>query len=251
MAASGDLRAILAAAEDAARAAGQALRKGGGAFEGVERSEGRDIKLNADRAAERLIIDRLTALMPAPILSEETGWTAEAGDKVWVVDPLDGSANYNRNIDLCSVSIAWVENGRPVAGVIYEFLSDRLYSGAIGLGTRLNGEPVSVAGHTRTQDSILFTGLAINRDFSAEALGAFAAGFACWKKVRMIGSAATSLAYVARGAADAYFEDSIMFWDVAAGCALVEAAGGRVSIVGDSMDKPVSVHADNGKLWTL
>lgn len=246
-----ELRAVLAAAEDAARAAGQALRDGGGEFEGVERSEGRDIKLNADRAAERIIIDRLTALVPAPILSEETGWTAAAGDKVWVVDPLDGSANYNRDIALCSVSIAWVENGRPVAGVIYEFLSDRLYSGAVGLGAWLNGKPMSVADHARTEDSILFTGLAINRDFSAQALGDFAAGFARWKKVRMIGSAATSLAYVARGAADAYFEDSIMFWDVAAGCALVEAAGGRFSIAGDSMDMPVCVHADNGKLWTL
>lgn len=243
-----DKRAALTAAETAARIAGDALHKGGGAFDGVVSAEGRDIKLKADKAAEQLILESLQKEWAAPVLSEEAGWTAAPGDIAWVVDPLDGSANYNRNMPLCCVSIALVQNKKPILGVIYDFNHDDLYAGIVGDGATLNGEPMRVSAVPRTQEAILMTGLPLNRDFSTDALATFAADFANWKKVRMIGSAATSLAFVAAGKADRYAEDGIRFWDVAAGVALIEAAGGRVQIEGDVLTDPIRVIADNGVL---
>ncbi|MEM8618041.1 MAG: inositol monophosphatase family protein, partial [Pseudomonadota bacterium] len=235
-------------AEEAAKRAGSALAARGANFSGVEASVGRDIKLKADKAAEALIIETLSAGSDYPILSEETGWTAAEEDVCWVVDPLDGSANYNRKIPFCCTSIALVKAGRPVVGVIYDFNHGDLYSGEVGTGASLNGAPMAVSKQPEKAQSILFTGLPLNGDFSPEALGAMAAGFADWKKVRMMGTAATSLAMVSCGKAERYHEHGIMIWDVAAGCALIEAAGGRVVISEGPLDQPKTVTADNGHL---
>lgn len=237
-----------ALAETAARKAGAALNARGDDFLGVDSAEGRDIKLKADKAAEAIIIDVLSNGSEYPILSEETGWTAEEGDICWVVDPLDGSANYNKEIPFCCTSIALVKNGQPVVGVIFDFNHDDLYSGEVGDSATLNGRPMSVSEIDAKKNSILFTGLPLNGDFSAEALGAMAAAFADWKKVRMMGTAATSIAMVSCGKAERYHETGIMIWDVAAGCALVEAAGGRVVISDGPLDAPKTVTADNGRL---
>ena len=237
-----------ALAEQAALKAGAALAARGAAFLGVDSAEGRDIKLKADRAAEAIIIEILSGGSPYPILSEETGWTAQESDICWVVDPLDGSANYNKEIPFCCTSIALVKNGKPVLGVIYDFNHDDLYSGETGDSATLNGAPMSVSAIAAKSKSILFTGLPLNSDFSAEALGKMAASFADWKKVRMMGTAATSIAMVSCGKAERYHETGIMIWDVAAGCALVEAAGGRVVISGGPLDAPKTVTADNGCL---
>lgn len=241
-------RAALEAAQTAAIRAGKALRDGGAAFDGVVTAEGRDIKLKADKAAERLILDSLQKDFPSPVLSEESGWTAAPGDVAWVVDPLDGSANYNRGMPLSCVSIALVQDNTPILGVNYDFNHDDLYMGIVGEGATLNGAPMHVSRTAHTKDAILMTGLPLNRDFSDEALRDFAADFANWKKVRMIGTAATSLSFVAAGKADRYAEDGIQIWDIAAGAALVEAAGGRVTIEGDVLCEPIRVVADNGLL---
>lgn len=243
-----DIQTEMQAAIDAAKAAGEALSGRGDAFTGIAAEEGRDIKLKADKAAEAIIIEKLNALAPRPVLSEETGWTAQEEDRVWVVDPLDGSANYNKTIPLCCVSIALVQSGEPILGVIYDFNHDDLYTGAEGLGAFLNGEPISVSKTPETTSAILMTGLAINRDFSPEALARSAADFARWKKVRMIGSAATSISYVAAGKADCYYEENIMFWDVAAGVAITRAAGGRATLSDGPLDAPKVVRVDNGLL---
>jgi len=238
----------LKAAEHAARLAGEALRERGNAFDGVVSADGRDIKLKADRAAEVLILNSLEKEWPAPVLSEESGWSTAPTEVVWVVDPLDGSANYNRRLPLCSVSIALVHNMKPLLGVVYDVNHDELYAGAVGYGSTLNGIEVRVSDIGNTRGAILMTGLPLKRDFSRDALADFAADFAQWKKVRMIGSAATSLALVGAGKADRYAEDGIQFWDVAAGLAIVEAAGGRIQVEGDPLSGPINVTADNGRL---
>ena len=235
-----------ALAETAARKAGAALAARGDAFVGIDSAEGRDIKLKPDKAAEAIIIEILSGGSDYPILSEETGWTAEEGDICWVVDPLDGSANYNKEIPFCCTSIALVKNGDPVVGVIFDFNHDDLYSGEVGDSATLNGSPMSVSKVPEKNQSILFTGLPLKGDFSAEALGAMAADFANWKKVRMMGTAATSVAMVSCGKAERYHEIGIMIWDVAAGCALVKAAGGRVTMTEGPLDEPKTVTADNG-----
>ncbi len=228
--------------------AGKALRGRGAAFQGVAASQGRDIKLNADKAAEKIILPHLLAAANYPVLSEEAGWSAAKAGRYWVVDPLDGSANYNRQIPLCCVSIALVEDDKAILGVINHFDVEELYAGAVGYGAEMNGAPLCVSGVDDTAQAILMTGLPVYRDFSDDALAAFARDFARWKKVRMIGSAALSIAFVASGKADRYAEDSIMFWDVAAGCAIAEAAGGRATLSAGPMDEAKNVCVDNGAL---
>ncbi len=243
-----DLSACLETAKKAARAAGDILSARGSDVSGVLADAGRDIKLVADKAAEAVILKILDDESDLPVLSEETGWTAEEEATVWVVDPLDGSANYNREIPLCCVSIALVSNGEPVLGVIFDFNHGELYSGIVGEGAWKNDTPMSVTDVDDTRKGILFTGLPLNRDFSDEALSDFAKGLSKWKKVRMIGSAATSITQIACGKGDRYHENGIMIWDVAAGCALTRAAGGRVYISAGPLDAPKIVVADNGKL---
>ncbi|MEE9380543.1 MAG: inositol monophosphatase [Hyphomonadaceae bacterium] len=243
-----DMKAALTLAEAAAREAGAALAGRGKDFQGITSEIGHDIKLVADKAAEDMILKRLGEGSDHAILSEEEGWVGEAGSTAWVVDPLDGSSNYNREIPICAVSIALIENDRPVLGVIYDFNHDELYAGGKGLGATLNGKPMSVSDISETSKATLVTGFPTYRDYSDEALAQTARDFARWKKIRMIGSATLSTAWVACGRADAYSEESTMLWDIAAGAALIEAAGGRVFYSDGPIDKPMTVSADNGAL---
>lgn len=243
-----ELEAALALAETAAREAGAALAARGADFQGVTSEEGHDIKLVADKAAEAMILKRLSDGSDHAILSEEEGWVGEAGSIAWVVDPLDGSSNYNRHIPICAVSIALIEDRRPVLGVIHDFNRDELFAGGQGLGAMLNGKPMSVSEISDTSKATLMTGFPVSRDYSDEALVRSAREFARWKKVRMIGSATLSTAWVACGRADRYSEDSTMLWDIAAGCALIEAAGGRAIFSDGPLDAPMTVTADNDRL---
>lgn len=221
----------LALAERAARKAGVYLIDGFSKSQTVLSEQGRDIKLKADRDAEAVIIESLSE-SGYGVLAEESGEQGVLeGDAVyWVVDPLDGTANYDRGLPLCCTSIALCKGAEPVVGVIYDFLRNECFVGAEGVAATLNGKRISVSTVVRTEKAVLATGLPVNSDFSHENLAKFAERLRRYKKVRMLGTAALMNAYVACGRVDAYHEEGIMFWDVAAGLALVRAAGGHVGI---------------------
>lgn len=242
------LTALLELAADAATTAGRALADRASGWNDVRVESGKDIKIEADVNAEAIILEKLAAGSDIAILSEEKGWTGSQDDYCWVVDPLDGTANYTQAIPFCCVSIALMQGWKPVLGVIYDFNHDDLFTGATGIEAMMNGAPMQPGTRTTTDKSVLVTGFPANRDFSPEALARFAGDVGGWRKVRMLGSAALSLAYIACGRADAYREENVMLWDVAAGCALVEAAGGTVKISGDDRNKPVTVNAANAAL---
>lgn len=191
----------------------------------------RDVKLAEDAQAEAIILERLETSGIGVLAEESADTHQQFGSKGlrWVVDPLDGSFNFSRGFDRCAVSIGLVEDGRPVLGVIVDFIHDKGYAGAAGLAARCDdGTPVRVSAVERLENAALLTGLPAQRDFSDASMAAFARQLSRVKKVRMLGSAASSLLLVARGVFDLYVEDDIMIWDVAAGAALVEAAGGAV-----------------------
>lgn len=238
---------LLGLADLAALRAGVALKEHRFDWSGVDAEEGREVKVRADIRAEELILDTLTKLSPYPILSEEKGWTSEADRAVvWVVDPLDGSVNYILGYPHCAVSIALAVNGKPMLGVVYNFLLEEHFSGVVGRGAKLNGRSIKVSDVKDPARGVLNTGIPARAQSEAAAFGDFMDEMRRWRKVRMIGSAACALANVAAGRADRYREMGAMLWDVAAGCALVEAAGGRVAIDGAALDKPLVVEADNG-----
>lgn len=242
-----DLKELLTIADAAAREAGQALQAHRAEWSVIEAEHGREVKIDADKRAEAMILAALERAAPFPIISEEAGWV-RAGESryVWAVDPLDGSVNYLRGYPHCAVSIALLDQGAPVLGVVDCFALNERFTGLAGAGAWLNGAPMRVSNIDAPASGILQTGVPSRA--SLESMALFEARLSTWRKVRMIGSAASALAYVAAGRAEAYRESGSMIWDVAAGCALVRAAGGIFEIGGANLDAPLEVAACNGKM---
>jgi myo-inositol-1(or 4)-monophosphatase len=212
-------------------------------------SSHKDIKLKADILAEKSIKSIIENESDYPILAEESGLSSKTIPNIfWVVDPLDGTANYARNIPICCVSIALISNLKPVLGVIYDFINNDLYEGSIHTKALLNNKEILVSKVKNSSEGILVTGLPNNTDYSDKALLKMVKDFQNWRKVRMIGSAAMASVYVASGKADFYTEKKTYLWDVAAGAAIVNAAGGEASIVNQNENFQVDVHFSNSHL---
>ena len=209
-------------------------------------SSNRDIKLQADIAAEEIIKDIIKTESDIPILAEESGMTPDGSFKsLWVVDPLDGTANYSRDIPLCCVSIAMILDYKPVMGVVYDFNNNELYEGSTQTNALLNEKKISVSRIAKSSEGILITGLPNDTDYSDQALIHMVKNFQDWRKVRMIGSAALASVYIASGKADFYMENQSYLWDVAAGAAIVNAAGGEALILNQNKKFQVDVRFSN------
>jgi myo-inositol-1(or 4)-monophosphatase len=243
-----ELTELLTIARDAAALASAALNAHRAEWAVVTGGEGREVKIDADVRAEALILDALAKCAPFPIISEERGKIAGvSGDYVWAVDPLDGSVNYLRGYPHCAVSIGLLKAGAPILGVVDCFVTGETFSGLVGQGAWLNGAPIKVSNVSEPKAGILQTGVPARARTDAAAMAAMGDLINRWQKVRMIGSAATALAYVAAGRAEAYRESGSMIWDIAGGCALVAAAGGEARIEG-SLDAPLEVAAGNRRM---
>ncbi len=241
-----EFRDLLEIAVAAAARASAALKASRAEWSGVSGEFGREVKIDADERAEALILEELARASPYPVISEEKGRVAgENGSFLWAVDPLDGSVNYSRGYPHCAVSIALLRDGDPVLGVVDCFLLDERFTGIVGEKAWLNDDPIRVSEIADPAKGILHTGIPARAD--PDSFRHFEDRLKAWRKVRMIGSAATALAHVAAGRAEAYRESGSMIWDVAGGCALVKAAGGEVRMKGGSLDTPLEVAAGNGR----
>lgn len=166
-------------------------------------------------------------------LGEEEGANSSAsGDLTWVLDPIDGTANFVRGIPLCAVALALVRDGLPVLGVVdLPFLSSR-FSAALGSGAALNGKRVHVAKTNRLHDAIISIGdYAVGEDSEAKNALRLAVTEQLTRRVqrvRMLGSAAIDLAWVGAGTLDATILLSNKPWDTAAGAVVAREAGARV-----------------------
>ena len=210
----------------------------------------KDTKLLADVESENLIKEIIVSKSQYPILAEETGKsTDDLGDIFWVIDPLDGTANYNRGIPICCVSIGLVKNMKPVLGVIYDFNNDEIYTAdKFSNISLMNDELIKVSDKDKKDDSILVTGLPHHTDYSNESLDKMIKDMQTWKKVRMIGSAAIASCYIASGKAEMYKENGIYLWDIVAGAAIVESAGGHAEILNIRDNFQVDVVFSNSKI---
>jgi myo-inositol-1(or 4)-monophosphatase len=136
----------------------------------------------------------------------------------------------------------------PVIGVIYDFNRNDLYEGIFDKEAKLNGRIIMVSDVNSPKEGILVTGLPNNTDYSDSALLKMVKDFQEWRKVRMIGSAAIASCYVASAKADVYKEFGTYLWDVAAGAAIVNAAGGKADITNYRDNFQVDVHFSNSKI---
>ena len=243
-----ELDSWLAIAKSAALEAGKYLLINQGKELKILHDAGRDIKLQLDIDTENIIKKNISSQSEFPILGEETGFTDDVGEFYWVVDPLDGTSNFLRDIPISCVSIALMQNLTPILGVIYDFNHDDLYFGHQNSKAFLNQEQISVSDYSEKSQSTLVTGIPAKTNYSDDEFKNMIDDFQDWKKVRMIGSAAMAAIYVAAGKAETYKENGIFLWDIAAGAAIVNAAGGIASITNIQADHRVDAKFTNQHL---
>ena len=240
----------LHAATTAARAAGALLREHFGQPLEVNEFHAHDIKLDLDVRAQDLITAQLLAQFPDHAIYGEEGLAGnQAGDFQWIVDPIDGTVNYFYGIPHFCISIALRERGEIVVGVIYDPMRDELWAVERGGVATLNGKPIAVSTRTLLADATLSIGFSKSKTTISAGLPLLEKYVMRARKCRLMGSAALDLAYVASGRLDAYIEQSVSLWDVAAGKLLVEAAGGKFEMTAreDNPDK-ISVVASSGRI---
>lgn len=249
-----NLPELLILAQDTAVEAVGNIKKDIEKYQEVSQDFERDVKVLADAKLESIILERLSENSQFAILSEEAGYLAtdeQKEDYFWIVDPLDGSVNFSRGIPFNCVSIALWKGMDPLLGVIYDFHHKEMFSGLVGDGAWLNNSPIMTSEVAEKKHAILCTGFPVRTDFSNKSLNDFVLKIKEYKKVRLFGSASLSLAYVACGRVDAYSENDIMLWDVAAGIALVKAAGGIVQYSSTQDANILRVFAGNQYLSQL
>jgi len=191
-----------------------------------------DLVTDADRASEQLIATRLEELFPGDgMLGEESGYSAKAqsAERLWVVDPLDGTTNYAHQFPLYAVSIALIVNDVIEVGAVYVPTLDEMFSAERGEKATLNREPIVVSTNDNLRNALLGSGFSYNIEERER-------NFEHWRRfivqaraVRRTGSAAYDLCCVACGRFDGYWERGPSAWDLAAGSLIVTEAGGMVS----------------------
>lgn len=219
------------AAETIAREAGRLLAENAGRTQKVEHKGAIDLVTEMDKASEALLVERLRASFPgAGILAEEGSAVAGTTGGRWIVDPLDGTTNYAHGHPQWCVTLAYEEGGKVRAGVTFDALRDEMFSASEGGGATLNGRAIRVSDVPALDAAMVATGFPYDRRERAPYYMAFyEAAVVATQGVRRAGSAALDLAWVANGRLDAYFEQGIKPWDVAAGEILVREAGGTVT----------------------
>ncbi len=241
----------------------------------VNSSEAHDIKLELDVRCQKLIEKTLRVAFPEiPLLGEEGISGDMNAEYRWVVDPIDGTVNYFFGIPHACVSIAlerWSETPsssslntakrknsglvgvsshqfESLIGVIYDPFTDELWTAIRGGKAKLNGKVICVSDRSQLRDAVIAIGFSKkkeNLDKSMPHVNRLARRV---KKIRILGSAALELAYVASGRLDAYVERRINLWDIAAGSLLVECAGGEFFAPVAPGKYRYAMCADNGKL---
>jgi myo-inositol-1(or 4)-monophosphatase len=241
---------LLELALGAARDAGVLLlERFGGPASGVEsKSSTTDMVSDADRAAERLLRDRIAAARPQDgILGEEGANVPGTSGLRWVVDPLDGTTNYLFGYPVWSVSVACEDDRGGVVAVVHDPVRRETFAAARGAGATLNGAPVHTRQPRGLDRALIGTGFAYapdDRGFQARVLTRLLPRV---RDVRRGGSAALDLAWVACGRLDGFYEWGIKHWDRAAGMLLVTEAGGAVSVFEPDGLDPCVVAADAGQ----
>lgn len=234
-----DSRKALKAAIEAAFAVGGLLRRNQCATKRANHVTQHDIKLELDVRSQKLIERRLLVDFPrVAVLGEEGDSGSAESEYRWVIDPIDGTVNFSYGIPHACVSIAlqqkamrrsgstYEDGYNTLVGVVYDPFCDELWTASVGQPARLNGRVIHVSTRRKLEECIVSIGFAKSRESLEATLPYFNKLVHRIRKVRMMGSAALALTYVASGRFDAYVERGINLWDIAAGGLILECAGG-------------------------
>jgi myo-inositol-1(or 4)-monophosphatase len=257
-----NLNQAQATAVQAAREVGTLMRRH---LHGAKRANEvtqHDIKLELDVRSQKLIERKLRAAFPQVALVGEEGIVGDPNaDYRWVVDPIDGTVNFSYTIPHASVSIAlqgrssggadasvYEDGYKSLVGVVYDPFCDELWTGISGKKARLNGRVIHVSQRNRLSEALVSIGFAKSAESLNATLPYFNTLVPRVRKIRMMGSAALALTYVACGRFDAYVERGIRLWDIAAGGLIVECAGGEFWRKASAGEYEYRMVASNGLL---
>jgi len=250
---------VIAASSDYTKLAVSAAREAGGYLKDnlhnrhLVRFKGEiDIVTEADQQAESMIIAAIHNQYPDhDILAEESPATHGGSLYRWIIDPLDGTTNYSHGYPVFSVSIALEWEGILIVGIVFNPMLDEMFVAVKGRGAFLNDKPIAVSETTELSRSLLATGFPYDIRLSKENnMDHFESMAMKAQAIRRAGSAALDLAYVAAGRFDGFWELRLSPWDTAAGCLLVQEAGGGITDLHGEVFTLTSPHvvASNGRI---
>jgi myo-inositol-1(or 4)-monophosphatase len=221
---------FLAAAQEAARAAGHLLQDWAGRFTVNEKGPA-DLVTEADVAAQTAIHQLLSARFPDHGFLGEEGLRSSpgAGEYRWIIDPLDGTSNYVHGFPYYAVSIGLECRGELIAGVIYDPTRGEMFAASRGEGATLDGRPIRVSRTRPLSQAMVIASFPPGVTADSLPIKRFLKVLPFAQTIHRSGSAALNLAYIAAGRLDAFWSTSLKPWDVAAGAVIVAEAGGRVT----------------------
>lgn len=227
-----DIKKICLETELIAREAGNYIKNERQKFDSnkIEVKGKNDFVSYVDKTSEKLLVEKLSALIPEAGFITEEGTKKEIKNINWIIDPLDGTTNFIHGLCPHCVSIALQKDNKTILGVVFEIGLQECFSAYLGGGAFLNGKPIKVSDKQLLKDSLVGTGFPYS-DYGK--IDGFMKSMEFMMKnthgLRRLGSAATDLVYVACGRLDTFYEYGLSPWDVAAGAFIVEEAGGKIS----------------------
>jgi myo-inositol-1(or 4)-monophosphatase len=190
-----------------------------------------DFVSSSDKNVEKIIIEELDKARPNySILSEEIGSINKDSEFKWIIDPIDGTANFLHGVPHFAISIGLEKNNEIVCGIIYDPIKDEMFTAEKGSGSYLNNQRIRVSNRSRLKDCIIFTGgpkqNLKDKEITMDEYKKFSSAVDI--SIRKMGSAALDMAYVAAGRCDGFWQRNLNYWDIAAGIILIKEAGGIV-----------------------
>ena len=191
-----------------------------------------DFVTASDKKVEKILIEELQKARPNySILSEEAGQINNDESFKWIIDPIDGTANFLHGIPHFAISVGLEHNKEIICGIIYDPIKDEMFTAEKGNGSYLNNQRMRVSSRSKLNDCIIFTGgpkyESKDRELALEEYKKFSSKVTI--PIRKMGSASLDMAYVAAGRCDGFWQRNLNYWDIAAGIILVKEAGGFVT----------------------
>ena len=210
-----------------------------------------DFVTSADVNVQHYLEEHLLKLLPGSVfLGEEENKQALEGEFIWVVDPIDGTSNFIRDLGASAISVGLVKNGAPYMGVIYQPYRDEMYYAERGKGAYMNGKQIHVSENDFKHSHLCAAASLYNKDLAQPCFNIIQKVYYQSDDFRRFGSAAVEMAYLAAGRIELFFEIRLFPWDVAAGIVLIKEAGGYTEMIyqkGFPLERPVALVGANTK----
>lgn len=206
---------------------------------------------SCDVAVEKFLTNKLQELLPGSlVIGEESAHNPSEGNLLWVIDPIDGTSNFIRDIGLSVISVGLVKDGEPYLGVVYQPYRDEMFYAQTGRGAYLNGKQIHVSDRDFAHSHLCSAMSLYDKQYAPPCFRIIDRVYREADDLRRLGSAALELAYLACGRVELYFEIRVFPWDAAGAIPIIREAGGIVEILYQDqfpLDKPFAILGANSE----